>query len=203
MKFKVDQVTQYDPRAVALRCPHCRKEAAFTPLPQVSDINIGGGIWGGQRQCPNQECKGHVFVVLKEGLVNQSYPPSTIDFNSENIPENVVNSFEEALSAHAAACPMASALMVRRTLEEVCSDKGAEGSNLSERIASLRGKVVIPEELFDAMDELRLLGNDAAHIEARSYENISDQELEVAIEFTKELLKGIYQYCTLLNKLPL
>ena len=73
--------------------------------------------------------------------------------------------------------------------------------NPKKRIADLRGKIVIPEELFEAMDELRLLGNDAAHIEAKSYDNISEQELSVAIEFTKELLKGIYQYSTLLTKL--
>ena len=51
------------------------------------------------------------------------------------------------------------------------------------------------------MDELRLLGNDAAHIEAKTYGDISEVELGVAIEFTKELLKGIYQYSSLLAKL--
>ena len=201
MKFIVKQVTPYNPNAVSLRCPHCGKEAAFTPLSQVNDIDIGDGIWCGQRQCPNIECHGHAFVVLRQNKVIQSYPPSTIDFNADDIPENVVKSFEEALLAHAAGCHMASALMVRRTLEEVCSNKEATGSDLKKRIANLRGKVVIPEELFEAMDELRLLGNDAAHIEAKSYDNISETELGVAIEFTKELLKGIYQYTSLLAKL--
>lgn len=201
MKFMVKQVTPYNPSATALRCPHCGKDAAFTPLSQVNDIDIGDSVWCGQRQCPNIECRGHVFVVLRQNKVIHSYPPSTIDFNAEDIPENVVKSFKEALLAHASGCYMASALMVRRTLEEVCSDKGATGSDLKKRIADLRGKIVIPEELFEAMDELRLLGNDAAHIEAKSYDNISEQELSVAIEFTKELLKGIYQYSSLLTKL--
>lgn len=201
MKFQVKQITPYNPSAASLRCPHCGKDAAFTPLHQVNDIDIGDGTLCGQRQCPNTECRGHVFVVLRQNKVIQSYPPSTIDFNAEDIPENVVKSFEEALSAHAAGCYMASALMVRRTLEEVCSDKGAKGGDLKKRISDLRGKIVIPEELFEAMDELRLLGNDAAHIEAKTYDNISESELNVAIEFAKELLKAIYQYSSLLTKL--
>lgn len=172
----------------------------MTPLGQP-DLDIGDGIWCGQRQCPNPECRGHVFVVLKQGRVIQAYPPSTIDFNPEGIPANVVRSFDEALRCHAAGCYMASALMVRRTLEELCLDKGATGKDLKARIADLRGKIVIPNELFEAMDELRLLGNDAAHIEAQSYEKISEAELEVAIEFAKEMLKALYQYSGLLSKI--
>lgn len=202
MKFIVTQATTYVANAVALRCPHCGKEAAFSPLSSnVHDVDIGFGIWCGQRKCPNTACNGLVFVALKQGKLFQSYPPSKIDFDSENIPPNVLKSFEEAISTHAIGCYMASALMVRRTLEEICSEKGATGSNLKKRIENLKDKIVIPAELLEAMDELRLLGNDAAHIEARSYDNISEEELSVAIEFTKEFLKGIYQYSSLLAKL--
>ena len=51
------------------------------------------------------------------------------------------------------------------------------------------------------MDELRLLGNDAAHIEAKSFAQISKPEIDVAIEFTIELLKALYQYASLLGKM--
>jgi hypothetical protein len=52
--------------------------------------------------------------------------------------------------------------MVRRTLEEVCAERQAQGRDLKSRIADLRTKIVIPQELLDAMEELRVLGNDAA-----------------------------------------
>ena len=91
--------------------------------------------------------------------------------------------------------------MVRLTFEEVCADRGAKGNNLKERIADLRSKIVIPSELLDAMDELRILGNDAAHIEAKDYESVSKEEATIAIEFTKEILKSLYQYTSLLGKL--
>jgi len=202
MKFTVKQATQYNANTISLRCPHCGKDVAFSPLSSnIHDTDIGDGIWCGKRKCPNNACRGLVFVVHKIGKLLQSYPPSKIDFDAENIPEKVLKSFEEAISTHANGCFMASALMVRRTLEEICFEKGATGSNLKKRIENLKDKIVVPAELFEAMDELRLLGNDAAHIEARSYDNVSEEEISVAIEFTKEFLKGIYQYSSLLTKL--
>ena len=51
------------------------------------------------------------------------------------------------------------------------------------------------------MDELRILGNDAAHIEAKDYESVSKEEATIAIEVTKEILKSLYQYTSLLGKL--
>ena len=91
--------------------------------------------------------------------------------------------------------------MVRKTLEELCRDRGAKGSNLKERIRDLGSRVVLPKELFDGLDDIRLLGNDAAHIESQEFGKIGQEELDVAIEFTKEVLKAIFQYAELLGRL--
>ena len=91
--------------------------------------------------------------------------------------------------------------MVRRTLEEVCAERNAQGKDLKARIGDLRSKIVVPTELLDALDELRILGNDAAHVEAKEFENISDAGITVAIQFTKEILKSLYQYQSLLGRL--
>ena len=55
--------------------------------------------------------------------------------------------------------------------------------------------------MFEGLHELRLLGNDAAHIEAKSYNEIGKDEVEISIEFAKEILKAIYQYEHLLAKI--
>ena len=91
--------------------------------------------------------------------------------------------------------------MIRRTLEELCEDKGANGANLKERIAALRANVVLPSELFAAMDELRLLGNDAAHIEAKVYDSIGKEEVDLGLLLTKEILKAVYQLDDLVKRL--
>jgi len=165
------------------------------------DLNIGNQYVCGQRRCPNPQCHGHLFVVFRAGQVAAAYPPIRLDFDPENIPDRVLETFEEAISCHAATCFVAAAIMVRRTLEEVCAERQATGKDLKARINDLRTKIVIPTELLDAMDELRILGNDAAHVEAKQYDDISEEEVTVGIQFTKEILKSLYQYSTLLGKL--
>ncbi len=91
--------------------------------------------------------------------------------------------------------------MVRKTLEELCHERGASGSNLKERIRNLGTKVILPQELLAGLDDLRLLGNDAAHIESQEFNSIAKEEVEIGIEFAKEVLKAVYQYANLLAKL--
>ncbi|TPW00032.1 MAG: hypothetical protein USCAAHI_00532 [Beijerinckiaceae bacterium] len=46
-------------------------------------------------------------------------------------------------------------------------------------------KRALPQELLDGADHLRLLGNDAAHIEAKTYQSIGEPEVRIAIDLTK------------------
>jgi hypothetical protein len=91
--------------------------------------------------------------------------------------------------------------MIRRTLEELCQDKNAKGNTLKERISALQSAVILPQELFLALDDLRLLGNDAAHVEAKTYDSVGSEEIEAGIELTKEILKAVYQLNDLLSRL--
>ena len=54
---------------------------------------------------------------------------------------------------------------------------------------------------MDGLDDLRLLGNDATHIEAQIFDQVGKEEVEVGIEVAKEVLKAVYQYSALINKL--
>lgn len=118
-----------NPLVTAVRCPYCRKEIVAEPL--HPDLDIGPGCLSGQRRCPNRECQGHIFVIFYQGRLVATYPPTRIDFNSENIPQNIIKTFEQAITCHSTGCFVASAIMVRRTLEEVCVDQGAKGDNRS------------------------------------------------------------------------
>ncbi len=91
--------------------------------------------------------------------------------------------------------------MIRKALEELCRERQAQGKDLKERIRDLGSKIVLPKELSEGLDDLRLLGNDAAHIESREYDKVGKDEVEVGIEFAKEVLKATYQYSALLNRL--
>ncbi len=69
----------------------------------------------------------------------------------------------------------------------------AKGENLRARLEQLGKSVVLPKELVLAATELRLLGNDAAHVESKDYEAVGQEEVELAVEFAREILKGVYQ----------
>jgi hypothetical protein len=130
-----------------------------------------------------------------------SYPPEVLDVDTTNLPQQVLGSLEEAVQCHAIGAYRAAAIMVRRTLEDVCAERGASGGTLKDRLKALGTKVVLPPELLEGLDELRLLGNDAAHIEAQTYNDVGKDEVELAIEVVKTLLLGTYQTAHLVDRL--
>lgn len=191
---------------VKIRCPACRQRGTFDAV-QDTDITIldqdGRNVAMGQRKCPDPHCCAHIFFASnrEDGKLLVVYPPETLDFDSTDLPAAVLTTFEEAVKCHAHNCSTASAIMVRKTLEELCKDRGAKGNDLKARLADLRKKIILPQELMDGLDDLRLLGNDAAHIESKEYDNVGPEEVEIALEVTKEILKAVYQYSSLLGKL--
>jgi len=187
---------------ISMRCPACRQQGTFEPL-AVGDVLVDGLVLLGQRRCPNPPCRAHVFFgkSMPRNEMLATYPAERIDFDSSKIPDPIVTALEEAITCEANRCFVAAALMVRKTLEELCRERGAEGPNLKDRIKALGSKVVLPKELLDGLDDLRLLGNDAAHIESQEYDKVGSEEVGVGIQFTKEVLKAVYQYAGLLEKL--
>jgi hypothetical protein len=189
---------------LALRCPECRQRGTFESVSvvDVAHSQVGGATrFTGQRRCPNPECRFLVFVMHDGSRILESYPPELLDFDSKDIPQAISQALGEAITCHAHRCYTAAAIMVRKTLEELCNDRGATGANLRDRIKSLGSAIIIPPELLVALDDLRLLGNDAAHIESQIYKQVGKEEVEIAIEFTKEVLKAVYQFSGLLQRL--
>ena len=201
MLIQLKHVDVGDNRPLAIRCPNCRQMGTFQVLANVNDIRTYNTFLG-QRVCPDPDCRTHVFCVYDvNGNVEKSYPVQRLDFDPKAIPGAIAKTFSEALSCYAEGLFVAAAIMIRRTLEELCEDKAATGANLKERISALRSAVVLPQGLLTALDDLRLLGNDAAHIEAKTFDSIGKDELQIAIELTKEILKAVYQLDDLLSRL--
>jgi hypothetical protein len=189
-----------------MRCPECGQKsvldlAAVTDA-ESTDLHSGSDVFWATRLCPDPECGALIFLVFDStGTIRHSYPPESVDFDSSDLPPAVLDAFKEAVECHAHACYKASAIMVRKTLEEVCADRGAEGGNLKERLNALRGKLSLPNEMFDALHDLRLLGNDAAHVELSDFDGIDKEKVEVALDIGKEILKAAYQYKSIMGRL--
>lgn len=191
-----------------MRCPVCLHEAVLDNRGVDRRVRRGGSaleLASGERVCPNSECKALIWVVysLKEPIeVLFSYPPERFDFDASDLPEVVKEPLEEAIECHANDCFKASALMIRRTLEALCQERGiSDEGSLFNRIEALGRQVVLPTEMIEGMHNLRLLGNDAAHVEAREYLEVGEPEVEAALAVTKLILGATYQSSATLRAL--
>lgn len=201
--FKVTHCDGHDAITINGRCPHCKREVTFDSVGSDKIFHSQGNVspgYAGVKVCAAPSCRGLVLFV-KQGTETQLFPPEHLDFDVKGIPARVATLVEEAVACHAIACYRASAIMIRRTLEEICADLGAEGRDLMSRIESMKTKVILPQGMIDAMHVLRVFGNDAAHVEAKAYDEIGKEEVEVAIDITKEIVKGAYQLTNLLDRM--
>ena len=192
-----------------MRCPICLKEGTLDQRGVDLQVGIQNRGWSGsqpvtgERVCPNPDCGALIYLIYiyNSAEVLSSYPAERIDFDASQLPERVQEPLEEAIECHAQECYPASAVMVRRTLEMVCEDQGASGKNLYDRIESLGKTIVLPKGMIDALHNLRLLGNDAVHVEAKVFAEVGRQEVEVAINVVKTILQATYQMDSLLSEL--
>jgi hypothetical protein len=205
--FKLNHETVSSNIPSVLTCAFCGSKSTMSQTHAESkDIGVGNKMhreFIGFRFCPNRKCMSIHLVIYSEleSSVKLQYPLSKIDFDKEGIPENVLNALEQAVDCHAQGSYIASAIMIRKTMEEVCHHFEAKGGNLEKRIEALGEKVILPKPLLDGMHSLRYLGNDAAHVECRTYNDVGEQEVQTGIRFVKEILKSLFQYNELLKEL--
>lgn len=207
-KLETYQSPQQAQRTVFnMRCPVCRHDSTLRTMAggdYLGGLKDGGQVWFGARSCGNPDCGALIFIVYastSDKCVLVSYPAERVDFDSSDLPEPVLRAFEEAISAHANGCYMSAAIMVRKTFEEVCADQGATGPNLYKRIEALGKKLTLKSDMLTAVHDLRLLGNDAAHVELSDFDDVGEEEVTVAIDVAKEILKSTYQMQSIMGRL--
>ena len=86
-----------------------------------------------------------------------SYPPA-----NEDMPNDVKEIYGEA-AAVANKSPRAAAALLRLALQELCKELDSPSKNLHEQINHLVKSQKLPSIVIEAMDVVRLVGNDAVH----------------------------------------
>lgn len=76
-------------------------------------------------------------------------------------------------------------IMCRKCIEGLCQELGATKGNLKQRIGNLQKNGHIDQKLLTWADELRLIGNDAAHDLDIVIERVDAQN---ALEFVEAIL---------------
>jgi hypothetical protein len=193
------------------KCPYC-KQKVFLDSSHSVDIAQKGQVTFdrtskrttlniyGIRICPDPKCNKVIFFeatsfVEEDKITNLRLYPKIFSASVNScIPELVAKSYEDALACYEYDLYTPAAIMIRKTIENICEDKGATGPNLHQRIHDLRSKITISNELYDAIMELKFLGNDAAHVEAKDFNSIDQENLKLAMLFITEILRNLYLF---------
>jgi hypothetical protein len=117
--------------------------------------------------------------------------PLPVETYSADIPAEIASAFAEAVTALAANCPRAAAVMARRTLEAICADKGETDGVLATRLTAMGNRGILTPVLADWAKEVRLVGNTGAHFDA--IQQVSIDDARQLTTFIQELLKHIYE----------
>ena len=148
-------------------------------------------------------CAALLFFVVDSSTreIQVTFPGERIDFDLADVPKGVADAIEEAVVCHSTHCFIAASIMIRKTLEEICHDRGATGKDLFKRIEALANTVVLPQGYLEGLHNLCLLGNDGAHIESRHYSQVDREEVEVGIEVLKDVVRAVYQQASTMERL--
>ncbi len=193
-------------------CIFCRKSAVLEPIPGMTDKcfssskDLGGRSIFGYicfRRCPS--CTGLQVAICKGSTpeaakVEEVWPNLKTEVDRNTTPMNIAKALDEAIKANGQAMYHSAALNIRRAIEMICDDVGAQGSRLVDRIRDLRAKVILPEDLIAGLDVLRIFGNEGAHMYTKDFE-VGPEECSVALELVLEINRSLYIHRHLITRL--
>jgi len=115
--------------------------------------------------------------------------PSDNKFISDKLPLSIQKSYQNAKQSYKVGLYEPAAIMCRKCLEAICIEKGVEKGPLKTKIDKLQENRIIDDKLYQWADNLRIIGNDAAH---DINIDISQQDASDAIEFIEALLSYVF-----------
>ncbi len=174
-------------------CAHCAKSFHL----DVTYWNYSGDV-----RCTI--CGSILTVNIKGGELTSTPILRTTDFYKiPNAPNNINSDALEAQTCHAVGATKACVVMCRRTLEQVCIDKGAKGKTLHEKIRNLLDQGFISSEIFNIFNEIRYFGNYGAHPSNDLLGDVTKDDSSLVLEVTLHMVKHIYEIPEKLRKLRL
>ena len=187
-------------------CPHCGNSAPQRLLQSHHCSETAWFIWDEEDKDEEHELEAVYFVATCETcqglLLYAAFDESTADeqfhltkllwpasgVSHESIPERVATIYEEAARIKNLA-PNAFAVQIRRALEAVCEDRGAQKKVLQVMLRELSDKGEIPRVLAEMTDVLRLLGNIGAHAADQS---VRPSQVYALDEFFRAVVEYVY-----------
>ena len=143
-------------------------------------------------QCP--VCKKPVLIseytmpmmIEDKSIIETVFPKISIHF--DGVPDNIKTAFQSAIKIRGidkAIC----VLSLRRTLEMICKDKGAQGNSLESKIDDLIDKKILPDMMSNACWIVRQSGNEAAHADDVEF---TEYEVEEIVHYVAIVIEYLY-----------
>jgi Domain of unknown function (DUF4145) len=150
-----------------------------------------GASYRGPWRCYRCEALHRVEVTMS--YVNKLEALDEMHVVSGNFPTTVSDSLREMVASYNAGAYRASAVMLRRSLEAACIEKGATGNNLANKIIDLGTRLGVLDAVEKAQaTATRLFGNYGAHVGDDGLDDVTKKDAKRAIELGLELLKKLY-----------
>jgi hypothetical protein len=183
-------------------CPHCGNKSYFKPVTTgYSELQGGGQKLCNAAQC--EACKNFVLVIgirsVGQGgsgafILAAFYPLGRPNDRVDSaIPKEIAEDFSEALRCRWVEAHKATVTMCRRSIQTSCLSQGADRKKkLLGQIDELAAKGLITEPLRQFAHEIRLEGNEGAHPDPDGLDNVTPEDSDDIIEFTREYLHHVY-----------
>jgi hypothetical protein len=163
----------------SFHCPHCGVLAEQTWSANIN-CNYQGRLANGSIRhtsfgLPNTsiaKCKhcDQVSIWINEKMV---YPlTGNIETANEDLPEEIKKDYDEAKNI-VNISPRGAAALLRLAIQKLCVHLGEKGKNINDDIASLVKKG-LPQTMQQALDSVRVVGNNAVHPGVINFEDSTD-----------------------------
>jgi Domain of unknown function (DUF4145) len=191
-----------------LKCQHCRNKVTMPIVASYSQVRDdsapdGSMAWSAGNVYEILKCPACGGVTFQRGFFHDEFPeewepvvlyPTEAD-KVDGLPPEIERAYAAALAVKGIEAH-AFAVLVRRLLEMICLDKGAEGRSLFEQLKSLAQTGVIPQQLTDIANGIRNFGNIGAHAAGVQ---LSENEVPVIDALCRAILEYVYGAPHLVN----
>jgi len=136
-------------------------------------------------RCSHCHTNAYWYGTLNEGhmLVPRA---ATAPLSHPDMPEPVRADYDEAREA-CDASPRAAAALLRLAIQKLCNELGESGKNINDDIANMVKKG-LPIEIQQALDIIRVVGNNAVHPGELQPEDVADVAFSL-FELTNQIVE--------------
>jgi len=177
----------------SIYCPKCRCHTNLIHRAGYRTVPLHGGLYTyyAVEECNN--CQQHFLTERSDsqyGEILSIYPNELPKPVNDLVIDSVKKDFEEALLCQSVGAYRGAAVLARRAVQLICLDKGAKkDKKLYEQIKGLFDNNIITQDIKDWADEVRYIGNDAAH---PNKEEVNKEDSEDILELLESLCDVLY-----------